>query len=137
MAGVALPGDAVPQDVLDVGARGAEVAAHDPGVAGLDDDAPAAWRNEAGGGTHAGAHAALERRGRDVASLPQGANAGLAGLAEDTRRVLERVRSPRVAHAPCLGLEVVLRHDVPRTFLEFEVRCREGAKIQDGVVASA
>ena len=30
-------------------------------VAGLDDDAPAAWRNEAGGGAHAGAHAALER----------------------------------------------------------------------------
>ena len=136
MAGDALAGDAIAQDVLEVGAGGAEVAADDPGVARLDDDAAAAGRDQAGGGADAGAHAALESGGRDVAFLPQGADAGFAGLAEDPRRMLEQARAPRVAHATELGLEVVLRHDVPRTFCEFEVRCREGAKIQDGVVAS-
>jgi hypothetical protein len=55
-----------------------------------------------------------------VALLPQGARAGLADLPEDSRRMLDEARAPCVAHATELGLEVVLRHDVPRALCEFE-----------------
>ena len=57
------------------------VAADNARVARLDDDAPTAGSDQAGGGAHAGAHAAGEGGGRDVASLPHGADAGFAGLA--------------------------------------------------------
>ena len=89
MAGHALAGDAIAHDVLDVGAGGAEVAADDPGVAGLDDDAAAAGRDEPGGGPDTGAHAALESGRRHVALLPQGADPGFAGLPEHARRMLD------------------------------------------------
>ena len=75
-------GHAVAHDVLEVRPRGAEVAGNDARVARLDDDAPAAGRDQAGGGAHAGAHAALGRRRRDVASLPQRAGAVLCRPAE-------------------------------------------------------
>ena len=50
VTGQTIAGDTVAQNVLDVGAGGAEVAADDPGVARLDDDAAAAGRDQAGGG---------------------------------------------------------------------------------------
>jgi hypothetical protein len=136
MARHAFAGDAIPENILDVRPGGAEVTADDPGVAGLDDDAAAAGRNQAGGSPDTGAHAALESGGRDVAFLPQGAGAGLAGLPEDPCRMLDEACAPGVARATELGFEVVLRHDVPRALIEIEVRCSMGAKIQDGVAAS-
>jgi hypothetical protein len=91
-------------------------SANDPRVARLDDDAPAAGRDQAGGGTHPGTHAALGRGRRDVTSLPQRAGAMLSCLAKHERGVALSPRAPRIANASELGIEVVLGHD---THLEF------------------
>jgi hypothetical protein len=88
----------------------AEVATDDPGVACLDDDTAAAGGDQPGGGPDTGAHAALESGRRYVSFLPQGADAGFAGLPEHARRMLEQTRTSGVAHATELGLEVVLLH---------------------------
>ena len=71
LAGLALARDAIALDVVEMGAGGAEIAAGDGGVARLDDDAPAAGSDQAGGGAHARPHAAPHGAGLDVAFRPR------------------------------------------------------------------
>ena len=103
-------GDAIALDIAKVGTRRAEIAAGDPGVARLDDDAAAAWRNQSAGRPHPGAHAAAEAARCDVAGLPPGARAGLAALAQHLLPERRQSCPGGVADASELGLEVVLRH---------------------------
>ena len=84
---------------LQVRPRRAEVAGDNARVARLDDDPPAAGRDETGGGPNTGAHAALGGGRRDVAALPQRAGAVLAGLPEHERGVTLRAGSPGIADA--------------------------------------
>ena len=58
-----------------------------------------------GGGAHTGAHAALGRGRRDVASLPQRAGAGFAGLPEAQGGVAQRSARPASRMRPSLGLK--------------------------------
>jgi hypothetical protein len=58
-AGGALARDAIAHDVLHVRPGRTQVAGDNARVARLDDDAPASWSDEAGGGPGTGAHAAL------------------------------------------------------------------------------
>ena len=97
-AGIALAGDAVAQDVPQVRPRRAEVAGDDARVARLDDDAPAAGRDQTGGGATPGAHAALGRWGRCGLLPPHGRR--LARLAE-ARAARDAVRV-RAAHRGCV-----------------------------------
>src|SRR5581483_2488419 len=102
---------AVADDVLEVRLRSAEIAGDDTRVARLDDDAPAAWGDEPCRGTHAGAHAALRRRRRDVAALPQRTGALLAGLSEDESRMALGTGSSCIADAAELHIKVLLGHE--------------------------
>ena len=99
-AGRALAGHPVADDVLEVRPRRAEVAGNDARVAGLDDHAAAAGRDQPCGRAHAGTHAALGRRRRDVASLPQRAGTMLSGLPEHESGVA--LAHGRVAHPVCV-----------------------------------
>jgi hypothetical protein len=102
--------DPVANDVLEVGPHRAEVAGDNARVARLDDDPPGAGRHETCSGAQAGAHAALGGGRGDVATLPQGAGAVLAGLAEHERGVTLRAGPPGIPDAPELRIEVVLSH---------------------------
>ena len=67
LARFALARDAIALDVFEMGAGGPEIATGDGGVTRLDDDAPAARGDQAGGGAHTGSHAAPHGAGLDVA----------------------------------------------------------------------
>ena len=114
MAGGALAPNAIAQDVLDVGARGAEVAADDARVAGLDDHTAAAWSDQPGSRANAGAHASFQAGRRNVTSLPQSARTLLSGLTEYQCRMALRSRLPGIANATELGIELVFSHTTSR-----------------------
>ena len=108
--GSAFAGDAITNDVLHVRPRRAEIAGDDARVARLDDDPPAAGRNETGGGAQACSHAALGGGRRDVAALPQRPGAVFPGLPEHERGMALGAGSPGIANASELGVELVLGH---------------------------
>src|SRR5581483_10871831 len=106
-----LAGDAAADDVLEMRACCAEIAADDARVARLDDDTPAAGRDEPRRGAQSSAHAALGGRRRDVAALPQRTGALLAGLPKDQSSMALGARPPRIADAAELHIEVLLGHE--------------------------
>src|SRR5581483_6933354 len=103
-------GDAVADDVFEMRACRAEIAADDACVARLDDDAPAAGCDESGSGAQSSAHAALRGRRRDVAALPQCAGALFAGLPKDESRMALSTGPPRISDGAELHIEVLLGH---------------------------
>ena len=111
LTGLAIAGDTVALDVVEMGAGSAEIATGDTHVARLDDDAAAARRDQAGSGAGPGAHTALGASGRDVAQLPHHAAAVLAGLAEHLRGVALRAGTAGILDVTELGLKVVLGHE--------------------------
>src|SRR5262249_34139831 len=109
-SGSSLARDAVALDIAQMRARRAEIAAKEARVACLDDNAPAAGRDQASGGAHAPAHAAPWRRGRDMAPVARGADAGLARVLEHARGVAQLVRAAAVTDAAARVLVVVADH---------------------------
>jgi len=91
-------------------------SANDPRVARLDDDARAAGRDQAGGSADTGAHAALGRRRRDVACLPQRAGAVLSSLSKHQGGVAPRPGAARILDASEVGVEVVSGHEMHLEF---------------------
>ena len=122
---VSFTGNAIALDVSDVRTRGAHIAGGDACVARLDDDAAAAWRDEAGCGAHAGAHTSLRHRRCDVAALPHGACAGATGLPQHLRVGAQLRIACGVADAAELWFELVLSHgDTPMMKGVGEIRWR-------------
>ena len=129
----ALAGHPVADDVLEMRPCRAEVAGNDARVAGLDDHAAAARRDQPCGRAHAGTHAALGRRRRDVASLPQRTGT-IFPACRNTRAAWRSARARRASRMrPSLGSNsswAMLRTSRQR---DGETRWRCALRIQDGV----
>jgi hypothetical protein len=109
--GLALTGDAIALDVAQMRASGAEITTTLPSVPGANNDAPTAWRDQAGVGEHARCHTAPTRPRQDVAALPHEPRTRFCSVLKKAFGGAEVRTLLGVPNATEFGFEVVGSHE--------------------------
>jgi hypothetical protein len=106
-SGLAVAGDAIAQDVMEMRTSGPEIAGFDDRVTRLNDDTAAAWGDQSIGGAQAGARSATRL---EVTILAQGARTRAPGNAKRLGAMALQTATTGIADPAEFEFQIVVRH---------------------------